>query len=154
MSILQIVKSCPLFYELYDSEIMKIVEKCRVLSLAPGDFVFKKGETGNEIFLILNGSAIVKKDGVTLAHLRKGDMFGEMVLLKDVMRYADIGIDSFSDVLVLEYDDIFSLYESNNKIFSLLMLNLARMLATRLKIAGEKIRKIAVENHELKKRNA
>ncbi|OUR94120.1 hypothetical protein A9Q84_17575 [Halobacteriovorax marinus] len=151
MSIIQVVKSCPLFYELYDEEIMKIVEKCRVLSLEDGDYVFRKGETGNEIFLILTGSAVVKSGDIEIAKLRKGDLFGEMVLLKDQIRHADICIDSFSDVLVLEYDDLFGLYEQNNKVFSLLMLNLSRMLATRLKDTGGRIKELSVENHELKK---
>lgn len=151
MSILQVVKSCPLFYELYDQEIMKIVEKCRVLSLTKGDFVFKTGETGNQIFLILNGSTEVKSGDVTIARLKKGDLFGEMVLLKEPLRNADIYVDSYTDILVIEYEDIFGLYEVNNKVFSLLMLNLSRMLATRLKGAGNRIKELAIENSSLKK---
>lgn len=151
MSIVQVVKSCPLFYELYDDEIMKIVEKCRVLTLEPGDHVFKKGESGNELFLLLNGSAVVKVDDISIATLHKGDLFGEMVLLKEPIRLADICIDSFADVLVIEYEDIFDLYEQNSKVFSHLMLNLSRMLATRLKGTGAKIKKLSEENFQLKK---
>lgn len=145
MSVLQVVKGTPLFYELYDDEILKIVEKCRVLNLAPGDHIFKTNDVGDEIFLILNGSALVKRGEVTLAKLRKGDLFGEMVLLKDNIRKADIYVDNFSDVLVLSYNDIFSLYESNIKIFSIIMLNLSRMLATRLNDAGEKIASLSIK---------
>lgn len=151
MSVLQIVKGTPLFYELYDEEILKIVERCRVLNLEPGDFIFKCNDVGDEIFLILNGSAEVKKGDVTLAKLRKGDLFGEMVLLKDNIRKADIYVDNFTDVLVLSYDDIFGLYESNVKIFSIVMLNLSRILAGRLNDAGEKISSLIVENQDLKK---
>jgi CRP/FNR family cyclic AMP-dependent transcriptional regulator len=145
MSVLQIVKGSPLFYELYDEEILKIVEKCRVLNLQEGDYIFKDGDSGDEIFLILNGSAVVQKKGNTLAKLRKGDLFGEMVLLKENERKADIMADNFTDILVLKYDDIFGLYGNNNKVFSILMLNLARMLATRLKKAGESIGELKVE---------
>ena len=151
MSIIQVVKACPLFYELYDHEIMKIVEKCRVESLTPGQYMFKEGDKGNELFLILNGSAKVLKKGVTLASLRKGDLFGEMVLLKEPIRQADIFIDSYTDILVLEYDDIFGLYDSNSKLFSLIMLNMSRMLATRLKDAGARIKRLAFEVEDNKK---
>lgn len=150
MSVLQVVKGTPLFYELYDEEILKIVEKCRVLNLEPGDYIFKENDIGDEIFLILNGSAEVRKGDLTLAKLRKGDLFGEMVLLKDNVRKADIYVDNFSDVLVLSYDDIFGLYEHNNKIFSIIMLNLSRMLATRLNDAGEKIASLSLKIKELK----
>jgi CRP/FNR family cyclic AMP-dependent transcriptional regulator len=150
MSVLQIVKGSPLFYELYDEEILKIVEKCKVLNLQPGDAIFKEGDEGDEIFMILNGTAEVKKGEHVIANLRKGDLFGEMVLLKENVRKADIVADNFTDVLVLRYNDIFGLYGTNNKIFSIIMLNLARMLATRLKKAGENIGKVKAELSQLK----
>lgn len=139
MSVLGIVKGCPLFYELYDEEIMAIVESCKVVQAYEGDYIFREGDVGDEIFLILNGSATVKRGEVELAKLRKGDLFGEMVLLKDNIRKADIEINSFTDILIIDYQAIFGLFETNNKVFSILMLNLSRLLATRLKKAGEKI---------------
>lgn len=148
MSVLQIVKGCPLFYELYDEEILRIVESCRVVQAQKNDYVFNKGDLGNEIFLILNGSAKVIKNGTELAKLRRGDLFGEMVLLKDNIRNADIQIQDFSDILVIDYNTIFNLYESNIKVFSVLMLNLARMLATRLKKAGDVIELLKTEDKD------
>ena len=142
MSVLHVVKGCPLFYELYDEEIMAIVQKCRVIKAQEGDYIFREHDQGNEIFLILNGSAVVVKNNIKLANLRKGDVFGEMVLLKDNIRKADIYINNYTDLLVVDYDDIFGLYEANNKVFSILMLNLARMLATRLRKSGESIEKL------------
>lgn len=139
MSVLQIVKGCPLFYELYDNEIMTICEKCSVMTLGPDETIFKKGDEGDEIFLILSGSAYVEKDGVKLASLRKGDLFGEMVLLKENIRHANVVTDNYTDVLVLHYHDIFGLYKTSPKIFSLLILNLSRLLAGRLKGAGSAI---------------
>lgn len=151
MSILNVIKASALFYELYDDEIMSIVNKCRVLNLTPGDAIFKSGDQGDDIFLILNGSAVVKKGEIELARLRKGDLFGEMVLLKENTRNADIISDNFTDILVLKYEDIFSLYETDKKTFSIIMLNLARLMATRLKSAGERIQELVIENHSLKK---
>jgi CRP/FNR family cyclic AMP-dependent transcriptional regulator len=151
MSVLQTVKGCSLFHELYDKEIMDIVQYCRVLNLERGDYIFKDGETGNEVFLILSGSASVKKGPHTIANLRKGDLFGEMVLLKENIRKADIVADTYTDVLLIDYDDLFNYFQRDTKIFSILMLNLARMLATRLNNAGEQIRDLSIENSELKK---
>jgi CRP-like cAMP-binding protein len=146
MSVLHVVKGCPLFYELYDQEILKIVEHCRVMQSQKGEYIFQQGDEGNEIFLIINGSASVRKGDIELAKLRKGDLFGEMVLLKDNIRKADIYINDFTDVLVMDYQTIFGLYETNNKVFSILMLNLSRLLATRLKKAGEAIEKLKMES--------
>ncbi|OIQ15839.1 MAG: hypothetical protein BM556_16180 [Bacteriovorax sp. MedPE-SWde] len=154
MSVLQIVKGCPLFHDLYDAEIMTICESCSVKTLVPDDYIFKKGDEGDEIYLILSGSAIVSKGGIEIAKLRKGDLFGEMVLLKENVRHADIMSDNYTDVLVLKYNDIFGLYQTNPKIFSLLILNLSRLLATRLKGAGSYIEELKIKEFERNKKAA
>ena len=150
MSVLQTVKGCALFQELYDKEIIDIVQYCRVLNLEKGDYIFQKGEEGNEVFLILSGEASVKVGEHKIASLRKGDLFGEMVLLKDNIRKADIVAENYTDVLLIDYDDLFSYFKTDKGIFSILMLNLARMLATRLNKAGQEIRELAIENSKLK----
>lgn len=142
MSIINVIKGSPLFFELFDEEIESIVEDCGVLNLEDGDYIFKEGDEGNELFLILSGSALVKKGDVTLVELKKGDLFGEMVLLDERIRTADIVAKTYTDVLVLSYDVIFSIFKKNPKIFSLLMLNLCRLLAKRLKGSSEEIKRL------------
>ncbi len=95
---------------------------------------------------MLNGSAQVLVNDIEVALLGKGDLFGEMVLLKDPIRHADIFVPAQASLLVLDYKDIFRLFEQNNKLFSLVMLNLSRMLATRLKDAGGKIKDLSIDN--------
>lgn len=153
MSIVNIIKSSPLFYELYDDEIDHLIQNCHVLSLESGEFVIKDGEEGSEIYLILSGGAYVKKGDVTLVELRKGDLFGEMVLLDERKRTADIVASSHSDVLVIDYDTIFNTFSKNPKIFSILILNLCRLLAKRLKGSSEEIKRLngilsAIQNSE------
>jgi CRP/FNR family cyclic AMP-dependent transcriptional regulator len=150
MSIMSIIKSSPLFYEFFDAEVEQIVERCQVLSLQNGEFVFKEGDQGEDIFIILTGSAQVKKNTVILAELKKGDLFGEMVLLNNNQRSADIVATTFTDVLVLNYHSIFSFYQSHPKIFSLLILNLSRLLAKRLDQSGQTIRKLNDDINNLK----
>jgi len=140
MSIVNIIKSSPLFYELFDEEIDTLIQDCNVLSLEEGDYIFKEGDVGDEIFLILTGGADVKKGDVKLVSLKKGDLFGEMVLLDERTRSADVVASTFTDVLVLSYESIFGVFKKNPKVFSLLMLNLCRLLAKRLKYAGNDIK--------------
>lgn len=142
MSIINIIKSSPLFFELYDEEIDNLIADCNVLSLEEGEFIVKDGEEGNEIFLILSGGAFVKKGEITLVELRKGDLFGEMVLLDERTRSADIVASTYTDVLVMSYDTIFGTFQKNPKVFSMLILNLCRLLAKRLKGSSEEIKKL------------
>lgn len=142
MSIINIIKSSPLFFELFDEEIDAIIENCDVMNLEEGDYIFKEGDEGNEIYLILTGAAVVKKGDTILAELKKSDLFGEMVLLDERTRTADIVASTYTDVLVLGYDAIFGIFKKNPKIFSLLMLNLCRLLAKRLKTSGTEIKNL------------
>lgn len=142
MSIINIIKSSPLFFELYDEEVEEIIANCSVLNLEKGGYIFREGDEGNEIFLILSGSAHVMKNDVELVELKKGDLFGEMVLLDERTRTADIMASTYTDVLVLSYDVIFSTFKKNPKIFSLLMLNLCRLLSKRLKGSSDEIRRL------------
>ena len=151
MSIVNIIKSSPLFYELFDEEIDTLIQDCNVLSLEKGDYIFQEGDEGNEIYLILTGSAFVKKGDVTLVELKKGDLFGEMVLLDERTRSADIVSSTFTDVLVLDYDIIFGVFKSNPKIFSILMLNLCRLLAKRLKYSSDDIKGLNNKIEQLQK---
>ena len=150
MSILNTVKGSPLFYEIYDEEVMTIVEKCQVMHLEPGTPIFSEGDVGDELFILISGSAIVSKSGIELAKLKKGDLFGEMVLLNENTRVANIVADNFTDVLVIKYADIFGLYQTNTRIFSILMMNMARMLSNRLKGTGESMKEMAIEIKSLK----
>lgn len=150
MSIVNVIKSSPLFFELFDEEIDSIIEDCHVLNLESGDYIFNEGDEGNEIYLILSGGAAVKKSNVTLVELKKGDLFGEMVLLDERVRTADIMATTYTDVLVLSYDVIFGIYKKNPKIFSLLMLNLCRLLAKRLKSSSNEIKNLNALINSLK----
>lgn len=142
MSIINVIKSSPLFFELFDEEIDSIVEDCEVLTLEKGDYIFREGDEGDEIYLILSGGAFVQKGDVKFVELKKGDLFGEMVLLDERKRTADIVSTNYTDVLVLSYEVIFGLFKKNPKIFSLLMLNLCRLLAKRLKGSSEEIKRL------------
>lgn len=136
MSLLQIVKSCPLFVELHDNEIMNIVESCIVLDLDENEYIFRCGDIGHELYLFMRGGAMVQRDGVQLASLKKGDLFGEMVLLKDRERKADILTTLPSGILVIDYSHLVKIFEQDSKVFSIIMFNLSRMLADRLYKAG------------------
>lgn len=107
-----------------------------MLNLEPDEVIFKKGDLGNEMFLILSGSAVVIKGDKEVAKLRKGDLFGEMVLLKENERKATIKSSNYTAVMKIRYEDIFGLYETKPAVFGLIMKNLSRMLAIRLEKAG------------------
>ncbi len=145
MAIPDLLRSCPLFFELYDNEVERIVRFCHVLSLQPGEKVFREGETGNQVYVVLGGRAQVQKVGtdgtshIAIAQLGPGDVFGEMILVDESRRSAEVEALSELDVLELKYVDIFSIFQSEPRIFGLILLNLSRLLARRIKATNQHI---------------
>jgi NADH dehydrogenase len=68
-----------------------------------GQFVFRKGDPGDKLYIIENGRAGVyfQEDGPMVAHLEAGDHFGEGALLSGRVRSAYIRAEEPLDVLVL-----------------------------------------------------
>ena len=141
MAIPDELKGCPLFYEMYEKEIEKIVKRGLVTTFESGESVVCDGEEGNEIFVVLEGRLVVQKKTaagiIKIAPLVKGDVFGELVLLDDKIRSADIISEDISHILQLSYGQIFQLYEKEPRIFGVLLLNVSRLLAKRLKATNK-----------------
>src|SRR6185369_2254167 len=71
----------------------------------PGQNVFRQGELGDRVYIILRGEAdvVCEADGVetTLARLRAGEYFGEMALLNKTTRSATVRCVTQMDTLSL-----------------------------------------------------
>ena len=155
MAIPDMLKSCPLFFELYDKEIEKMVRYCSVYTFDSGDKIVEDGEIGDQIFVVLEGIAYVEKQlprgRIRIQPLKAGDVFGELALMGEKTRTADIVADELTYVLEIKYEDIFILFKKEPRIFGLLLLNISRLISHRL----AKSNKIIVDLQEkLDKRQA
>jgi len=75
----------------------------------PGEPVFRQGDLGDSLYIILNGEAdVVREENGTeriLARLRGGQFFGEMALMNQKTRNATVRCATAMDVLVLRKGD-------------------------------------------------
>lgn len=134
-------KSCSLFNELYDHEIKLIVKNGRVSTYRESDVMIADGSEGEEIHILLDGRAEVRKETdegmVMIQELIPGDVFGEMVLLDERKRWVDVVAVHTCHVLELKYSDIYKLYEKKPKIFGIIALNMARLVTRRLRASND-----------------
>jgi CRP/FNR family cyclic AMP-dependent transcriptional regulator len=140
MSVQAIIRGAPLFTDLYDSEIDNVLQNCGIIQLDVAEKVFNEGDEGRELYLVLNGKIDIIKKGVLIASLGKAELFGEMILLYESTRSTDAYATVPSDLLVLNIDSILKVYDKNPRAMSIMMLNLSRLLADRLKRSNEEIR--------------
>jgi CRP-like cAMP-binding protein len=71
------------------------------VDVQPGKVLCRKGKTADEFFVIENGTARVVRDGQYLDELGPGDFFGEMGLLGDSPRNADVIAETPLTLMVL-----------------------------------------------------
>lgn len=57
---------------------------------AEGERVMRLGISGSGVYVILEGEAIVSREGQEIARLRHGDFFGEISVLLDEVPAADV----------------------------------------------------------------
>lgn len=152
MATIDQIKRCFLFYEILDREIDQVVEDCIVESYENGEVVFKEGDIGRDFYVILAGKVRLTKNvnnrDVDIMVINKGEALGETVLTNESIRMTSVIASGNVDLLVIDQDTIFSLYEKQPRIFGIIMLNLSRMLTTRLQKSNITIAKM----HEQLKR--
>ncbi len=134
------VRDIGLFGGLGDDMLASLLSGLRVLDLEPGDVVFHENERGREMFVLLGGEMEVvkqsKRDARSrVAMLGPGDWFGEMSILDVMPRSATVRAVAYCRLLRIGASDLESLYRRDAKSYALLVLNIAREMSRRLRVA-------------------
>ena len=82
------------------------------LTVPTGHLLTDQGQTGREAFIIVDGSATVKRNGKKVATLGPGSVVGELSLLDHGPRTATVTADSDTTVLVIEQRHFLGVLES------------------------------------------
>jgi CRP/FNR family transcriptional regulator, cyclic AMP receptor protein len=93
--------SVPLFSSLSKSQIRTMATTAKERTYKVGDTIVKQGEKGIGFYLILAGQAQVERSGQSVATLSPGQYFGEMALLDEQPRTANVKAASPVRCLVL-----------------------------------------------------
>jgi CRP/FNR family cyclic AMP-dependent transcriptional regulator len=91
----------PLLAELFDEDLVVLAERMREIEVETGSYVVQQGELSYKFYVIVEGTAVVDREGQHLADLGPGDFFGEMGIVGHSRRNADVVATSPMRMVVL-----------------------------------------------------
>ena len=106
MSIQQILLSLPLFGGIPNEILESLAARCSRRKLGPGEFLFREGEAGDDVYVVAEGAVRITKAvqlGVerTLAVLARCSMFGEAAIVDRDIRSASAVAEQDSELVVI-----------------------------------------------------
>jgi CRP/FNR family cyclic AMP-dependent transcriptional regulator len=119
----------PLFSDLSKKELTHLARMSDDMEIEAGHVLCREGETGREIFVIVDGEVEVTRKGKPVKRSGGDEFFGEIALLEDIPRTATVKAKSPLRLFVLTSRDFRHLVASSPSVERKVMRSLARRLA-------------------------
>lgn len=115
-TILEMLQNTPLWSGLTKQDLKLVAKLSKERKFETGQPIVSKGDTGIGFYLILEGAVEVRSNRKTLSKLGPGQFFGEMSILDNQPRSADVVTVEPSRVLFLSAWSFKTLISDNPKI--------------------------------------
>lgn len=117
--------------------------------ISPGETIFKEGETGHVMYVIMDGEIEIRKKTArstykTLVVLKKGDFFGEMAIIEKKPRTATAVAKTQCKLIMLDTEAFYTMVEKSSD-FAVKMI---KTLSSRLRKADLLIEYLLGSNDE------
>lgn len=125
------LRNVPLFAELTLEDLKQIADITEERRYEGGAVLFREGEEGSEMLLIVEGEVGVyadPADAEPIARLGKGEVVGEMALLDAAPRSATVKAKTDLQTLVLERDAFLTILVQRSEVVLVLLRSLTRRL--------------------------
>ena len=129
-----------------DADLEKIASILTYKKVKKGEIVIVEGDPGTDMFLLLKGSVSVKlrlaggDRSKRLVSFSPGVIFGEMALLDEGPRSADVVADEDSEMFQLSLSHFHILRREHPELATKLILNMAQWLSERLRVLSQEVR--------------
>ena len=131
----RLLSRVPLFADLSPEDLEQLAHVAVPRSYAPGETVFREGDTGDTCYVVRSGAVRVTRrhsDGrvITLAELRPGDIFGELAMFGGEVRSATVEALSDARAIAILAADLRRLLLAHPDIAVKMLVGLANRLRT------------------------
>lgn len=113
-------------------ELLKVHRYLHEVQLSAGQVVFRQGEAGQDLFLLISGECAVEVDGQALSRIGPGGHFGEIALVSGQARSATVVARVPTVLLRLTRDDFYDLSQRDQAVAVKMLWNFSQQLANRV----------------------
>lgn len=108
---IKLIRDVHIFKECSTPCLKMIAERLEQTFHSPYEYIIRKGDVGEEMFIIGHGEVQVNMGEKVLAELKAGQFFGEIALLEDTIRTADVKSKDYCDLYTFTKDDFLDVIE-------------------------------------------
>ena len=126
-----LLKSVNLFKSIPGEDLSRISQIAEEIHYDAGESIFKAGEFGDSMFIVMNGTVKIHVGDQQIAILGKGECLGEMALLDQEPRSADATVEENVILLKISGDAFYEIMSGNMDI----MQGIVKLLTGRLRDA-------------------
>lgn len=126
---IDLIRNVPLFSRLSKTELKDLAMLADEIDLRDGKEMTREGHPGREFFVLLEGTADVKKNGRKINTLGPGDFFGEIALVSREPRTATVTATSPVRTLVITDRSFRRLLDESPQVKTKVMEAMAKRLA-------------------------
>lgn len=124
--LMTVLGAVPLFHDLTDKQLKKVVDLAEVARFMAGATLVKQGDIGDSFYVTLTGQAKVVANGRTINHLLPGDHFGEISLLDGGPRSASVLAETEMTLVIIMQKGFLALLAKDPEITICLLEGMAR----------------------------
>jgi CRP/FNR family transcriptional regulator, cyclic AMP receptor protein len=137
---------------LTDTQREEIYKRLEVGTFRKGEYVFRKGDQPTHIYIVKSGKIDLQTSEQDVTFQKEtvstGGCFGVAALMAMQTHMATAIAAEDSEVMVLSRQALLGLYHEDIKLFGLLMMNIAREIARRLKLTDDILLQYLLHEHK------
>ena len=141
----ELLKNVAIFKDLDDEELAELANVCKEEKFVSGEYIFKEGEPGNRLYLIVEGGVRISRDvpgsgEEALAVLKPGSLFGEMSVFDRSERSTHAISNGGTTALTISRADLEMLLDFNREMAYKVLWACVRLLSSRLRNTNDSLR--------------
>ena len=144
LAVRDILRSLPFFQELTPGELERVVALGRVVTYPKEMILFREGDKGEALYVVLDGSVRVSKAvpgsrDEAMAFMERGSFFGEMALVDEFPRSATAVASQDCKVLFIDKQAFIQMVQEDPVIGRKILWAFCRTLSLRLRETTDRI---------------